>query len=121
MTKTFQKLHPTHLKQLREAVGRDGRPAVERAMGLKNGGLKHAILGKGVWPKTLSAIVTHLAASSAPPPPVRSKAAAPIPFRVTAPSNLKDLGAAASLVLEALSTVEPANRARVLDMARAAL
>jgi hypothetical protein len=114
---TFQRPHPAHMRVLREQVAQHGRTAIERRLELSSGALKNALDGKGVYPSTIAKIASLSTAPDAEtvttPPPSRdlSKVA----------GALKELGAATALVLEVLSGVEPANRTRVLDMARAAL
>ena len=114
MPKHFQHLHPAHMKIVRELVEQNGRHGAERILGLKSGGLRAALSGKGVWPSTIALVGAYVAREHpAPTAPARD-------LNKTA-NAFKELGAATALVLEALSMVEPQNRIRVLDMARAAL
>jgi len=100
------------MKVLREQVAARGQSAVERELGMTRGGLSHALAGGGLYPTTIAKIAT-LTNPVLTPPPARDL--------TKVGAALKELGAATSLVLEVLSGVEPVNRARVLDMARAAL
>jgi hypothetical protein len=108
----YQKLHPTHLAALREYIERHGAAETERRLGLATNGLRNARRGLGIFPSTQAKILA-LIGSPAPPPPSRDL--------TKLASSFKELGAATALVLEVLAGVEPANRSRVLDMARAAL
>ncbi len=112
------------MKLLRELVAKHGRRAAERALGMPSGGLTHAMAGHGVFPSTVARISAYFAEQTAQLKlPLGQNNLARRPGGLISASGVtfKEMGAAASLILEALSTVEPGNRARVLDMVRAAL
>lgn len=113
MTKSFQRLHPTHVRALREHIERHGsQRSVERELGLSAGALRNALAGKGVFPSTIARVASLIAAPPQPAPPKPA---------VGGTESLRDLGAATSLVLDVLSGVKADQRIRVLDAARAAI
>lgn len=121
ITRHYTRIHPTHLKALRERIELNGVGAVERELGLAPNGLKSALAGRGVYPRTLAAVSALVGSPS--PAPLPPPALLPPPVRDLGKiaTSFRELGAATALVLEVLSGVEATNRDRVLDMVRAAL